>query len=44
MVHIGRCSGIIVDTPASFAAGVAGATGDKKYSLVKACVDAFQSY
>ena len=36
-------SGLIVDTPSSFAAGLPGASTDKKYSLVKACVDSFQS-
>ncbi|KAI5124303.1 hypothetical protein M0805_008911 [Coniferiporia weirii] len=37
-----KSSGVIVDTPSSFATGVAGAPSDKKYALVKACVDAFQ--
>ena len=41
----GRTSGIIIDTPSSFATGAVG-TGaaqpnEKKYALVKACVDAF---
>ena len=40
---IGKSSGIIVDTPSSFATGVAGAPNDKKYALVKTCVDAFHS-
>lgn len=38
-----KSSGIIVDTPSSFATGIAGAPSDKKYALVKTCVDAFSS-
>ncbi|TDL25011.1 Clp1-domain-containing protein [Rickenella mellea] len=36
-----RISGIIVDTPSSFAVSSAGPS-DKKYGLIKACIDAFQ--
>ncbi|KAH8117202.1 Clp1-domain-containing protein [Phellopilus nigrolimitatus] len=32
---IGKSSGIIIDTPSSFAAGISGAASDKKYALVK---------
>lgn len=43
----GRASGLIVDTPAAFAAtvikGQAGKGPDQRTALVKACVDAFRS-
>lgn len=41
---VGNVSGVIVDTPSSFATGQAfgGKTGDNKYALVKACVDAYK--
>ncbi|KAK7693831.1 Cleavage polyadenylation factor subunit clp1 [Cerrena zonata] len=38
---IGRSSGLIVDTPASFAAN-SGPNSDHRQSLIKACVDAFR--
>ncbi|THH06497.1 hypothetical protein EW145_g4045 [Phellinidium pouzarii] len=41
---LGNCSGVIIDTPSSFATGIAAAPSDKKYALVKACVDAFQTH
>ncbi|EJD05703.1 Clp1-domain-containing protein [Fomitiporia mediterranea MF3/22] len=37
----GRSSGIIVDTPSSFATGLAGVPNDKKFALIRSCVDAF---
>ncbi|KAH9928548.1 Pre-mRNA cleavage complex II protein Clp1-domain-containing protein [Epithele typhae] len=37
----GRCSGLIVDTPSSFAAS-SGPSNDHRLNMVKACVDAFQ--
>ncbi|PIL24408.1 hypothetical protein GSI_14162 [Ganoderma sinense ZZ0214-1] len=37
----GRCSGLIVDTPASFAAS-SGTGGDHRLTMIKACVDTFQ--
>ncbi|OCH84996.1 Clp1-domain-containing protein [Obba rivulosa] len=37
----GRASGIIVDTPSSFAAS-SGGTNDHRQMLIKACVDAFR--
>jgi len=37
----GRASGLIVDTPSSFAAS-SGAQSEHRYALIKACVDAFR--
>lgn len=37
---LGRAAGLIVDTPPSFASGVA---SDQRQKLIKACVDAFKS-
>ncbi|KAI0748375.1 Pre-mRNA cleavage complex II protein Clp1-domain-containing protein [Daedaleopsis nitida] len=37
-----RCSGIIVDTPSSFAASSGGSGSDHRLTMIKACVDAFQ--
>ena len=39
---LGRCAGLIVDTPSSFAAG-SGTGSDHRLTMIKACVDAFQS-
>lgn len=40
----GRASGIIVDTPSSFASSSSSGSGtDHRYTLIKACVDAFRS-
>ncbi|KAG8217621.1 hypothetical protein J3R82DRAFT_5774 [Butyriboletus roseoflavus] len=40
---IARVSGLIVDTPSSFASGPSsGSSADSRHSLVKACVDAFR--
>lgn len=38
---IGRVSGLIVDTPSSFASGPS--SNDHRQRLIKACVDAFKS-
>lgn len=38
----GRVAGMIVDTPASFAAS-SGAANEHRHALIKACVDAFRS-
>ena len=38
----GRVAGLIVDTPASFAAS-SGAANEHRHALIKACVDAFRS-
>lgn len=38
---IGRASGLIVDTPSSFASGPA--TNNHRHSLIKACIEAFKS-
>ncbi|KAH0830677.1 hypothetical protein J3R83DRAFT_2132 [Lanmaoa asiatica] len=38
-----RASGLIVDTPSSFASGPSsGSSADTRHTLIKACVDAFQ--
>lgn len=39
---LGRVSGLIVDTPPSFASSSGGAP-DNRHTLIKACVDAFRS-
>ncbi|KAI0705931.1 Pre-mRNA cleavage complex II protein Clp1-domain-containing protein [Cytidiella melzeri] len=38
---LGRASGIIIDTPSSFAANTGG-NADHRQSLIKACIDAFR--
>ena len=38
----GHCSGLIVDTPSSFAAS-SGTGSDHRLTMIKACVDAFRS-
>lgn len=38
---LGQASGIIVDTPSSFASGPS--TNEYRQKLIKACVDAFKS-
>ena len=41
---VGRVSGLIVDTPSSFATGSgSGPSADNRYALIKACIDAYQS-
>lgn len=41
---IARVSGLIVDTPSSFASGPSsGSNADSRHTLIKACVDAFHS-
>lgn len=40
--RIARVSGLIVDTPSSFASGPSSGA-DSRHTLIKACVDAFQS-
>jgi polyribonucleotide 5'-hydroxyl-kinase len=41
---IARVSGLIVDTPSSFASGPSsGSSADSRHTLIKACVDAFHS-
>lgn len=42
-IFAGRASGIIVDTPSSFAAGPSGGSDHHRQTLIKACVDAFRS-
>ncbi|KAG6331260.1 hypothetical protein ID866_7830 [Astraeus odoratus] len=37
-----RTSGLIVDTPSSFASGSGAGSADSRYALIKACVDAFR--
>ena len=40
--YLGRSSGLIVDTPSSFAAS-SGTGSDHRLTMIKACVDAFNS-
>lgn len=40
--YTGRAAGCIVDTPSSFASS-SGVHNDHRYTLIKACVDAFKS-
>lgn len=43
-VHTARASGIIVDTPSSFASSPSSSsTPDHRQTLIRACVDAFRS-
>ncbi|THH10484.1 hypothetical protein EW146_g8362 [Bondarzewia mesenterica] len=39
----GRVAGLIVDTPSSFASSASSASTDHRYTLIKACVEAFRS-
>ncbi|KAL5490182.1 CLP1 [Sanghuangporus weigelae] len=38
---LGKSSGIIVDSPSSFATGSTGSASEKKFALIQTCVDAF---
>ena len=40
---VGRASGIIVDTPSSFASSPSSTSTDHRQTLIRACVDAFRS-
>jgi polyribonucleotide 5'-hydroxyl-kinase len=43
-LHLGSVSGLIIDTPASFATSMNGKSGPgEKYALIKTCVDIFKS-
>lgn len=43
-IYLGRASGLIVDTPSSFASGPSsGSVNDHRHTLIKSCVDAFAS-
>ena len=41
--YIARASGIIIDTPSSFASSPSSSTPDHRQTLIRACVDAFRS-
>lgn len=44
LIRLGSISGLIIDTPASFATSINGkSTYGEKYALVKTCVDIFKS-
>jgi polyribonucleotide 5'-hydroxyl-kinase len=41
--YTARASGIIIDTPSSFASSPSSSTPDHRQTLIRACVDAFRS-